>query len=740
MLHRQALVPTSPPPRAFGRLKRAAAALGALGVLLGLAAPAQAQQVTVDSITNWGCAADNFTFDATFTGFSGPGWNALVLVTQAGQVVTDQGLGGGNQGNTSGPLTLRSVNGGRVTGAWPLAENTPFTVTITTANWDTGLLGYVTTVQVSQCNTGGVIQSNTTAPYSPSTARLPGPISGLRATPGDSQIALQWDAPTALGTPPLTGYYVTYKEVGATGALKSAPGCAPTPTAAPGCTISGLVNGTEYEFQVRAANAHGSSASQPSLFKAKPNITHAITATANPAAGGTVTCSPNPVPNGSNASCTATANAGYTFTGFDGACTGLTCNLTNVTSAKTVTAKFALKSYTITATAVPVEGGTVSCTPNPVLHGNSASCTAAPAEGYIFNGFGDACSGLTCNLTNVTNNRTVSAIFERKSYTISTTSIPGAGGVVTCMPTNPVPHGDNTSCMAEPAVGYVFTRFEGACSGATCNLLNVTGPKSVTAIFEARSHHITTTSNPAAGGTVTCSPNPVPERGTTTCTPSAHAGYHFSDFWDACTGTSCTLTNVTAPKNVLAHFYSAREFGGITKPVRDPGAPALATFEGGGAACAFDPAETRFVDQPAPPPVGELEQGMFQFKLVNCDPGSTVTMKVTWPKPVHEVFKFGRETSTATFDYYFTPAPGRASASGRVTEIVVTDGQQGDNDWLPNGIIIDPVGPLYRASSSGGGSSLTAVPVPTLSQWALMLLGLGAAGLGARRLQRTRRA
>ena len=69
--------------------------------------------------------------------------------------------------------------------------------------------------------------------------------------------------------------------------------------------------------------------------------TYAIAASANPVAGGTVACAPNPVLSGSTSVCTATPNAGYAFTGWSGDCSGTTCNLANVTAAKSVTANFA---------------------------------------------------------------------------------------------------------------------------------------------------------------------------------------------------------------------------------------------------------------------------------------------------------------------------------------------------------------------------------------------------------------
>lgn len=66
-----------------------------------------------------------------------------------------------------------------------------------------------------------------------------------------------------------------------------------------------------------------------------------ITATANPLAGGTVTCDPNPVPSGENSACTATPNSGYRFSRWEGDCTGGgACVLSDVTAPKSVIARF----------------------------------------------------------------------------------------------------------------------------------------------------------------------------------------------------------------------------------------------------------------------------------------------------------------------------------------------------------------------------------------------------------------
>lgn len=155
--------------------------------------------------------------------------------------------------------------------------------------------------------------------------------------------------------------------------------------------------------------------------------TYAITATASPGAGGSVSCTPNPVNHGGNASCTATANAGYSFTAFSGDCTGATCSLTSVTANKSVVATFTpLGSFSITGTASPIAGGTVTCTPTTVVSGGNAACTATANAGFTFTAFSGDCTGATCNLTNITANKAVVATFA-PVQTFSGTTATGTG-------------------------------------------------------------------------------------------------------------------------------------------------------------------------------------------------------------------------------------------------------------------------------------------------------------------------
>jgi Fe-S cluster biogenesis protein NfuA len=281
--------------------------------------------------------------------------------------------------------------------------------------------------------------------------------------------------------------------------------------------------------------------------------TYAITTTASPSLGGTVTCSPNPVTHGSNSTCTANANTGYTFSAFSGDCSGATCSLSNVTAAKAVTASFTQNSYAITTSASPSLGGTVTCSPNPVTHGSNSTCTANANTGYTFSAFSGDCSGTTCTLSSVTAAKSVTATFTQNSYTITTTASPSLGGTVTCT-ANPVAHGSSSTCTANANTGYTFSTFSGDCTGATCSLSNVTAAKSVTATFTQNTYSITTTASPTAGGTVSCTPNPVSHGSSSTCTASANTGYTFSAFSGDCSGATCSLSNVTAAKAVTASF------------------------------------------------------------------------------------------------------------------------------------------------------------------------------------------
>lgn len=247
---------------------------------------------------------------------------------------------------------------------------------------------------------------------------------------------------------------------------------------------------------------------------------------------------------------------------------------------------------------------------------------------------------------------------------------------------------------------------------------------------------------PAGGGIAACtsaggvacraaymaeSPAPV-----VTLAASAPAGQHFVGWSGACTADADDPLQATvamdAHKSCTATFATNTFFDGTTQPASGAGTTASASFTGGGDACGFDAAHTGFVPAPAAlPPGGSLPQGQFQFRLVGCDT-SPVTMTITWPQPVVDYIKYGRQAPSDTEFSYFTPAG--LQINGNQVSFTVIDGQLGDDDWTQNGVIEDPSGPLLPASVQA---------IPTLGEWGRLLLALSAAVLGVGALRRHRR-
>jgi len=93
--------------------------------------------------------------------------------------------------------------------------------------------------------------------------------------------------------------------------------------------------------------------------------TYAVSALANPVAGGSVVCTPaSGIASGGSSTCSGTANAGYTFTNWGGDCvsagSNATCTLTNITAAKSVTANFTAASTSQTNLPTTANGVTAS--------------------------------------------------------------------------------------------------------------------------------------------------------------------------------------------------------------------------------------------------------------------------------------------------------------------------------------------------------------------------------------------
>ena len=478
-------------------------------------------------------------------------------------------------------------------------------------------------------------------------------------------------------------------------------------------------NGDDYAVTVFSHPAgktctitHGSGTATPDDVTniAVACVANTITTTVSPAGGGTVTCTPNPADNDGASSCSYSANPGYTFAGWSGACSGTgTCDLSHIVSPQDVTATFTLNSYAINAAAAPPAGGTAGCTPNPVNHGSSASCAYSVNFGYTFVNWSGDCSGTgACDLIAVTSAKDVTANFAVSTYAITGTAAPLAGGSVSCTP-NPVQHGGNASCTYAANPGYTFTGWGGDCIGSgACTLTGVTSPKVITANFTLNTYAITATVNPAGAGSASCTPNPVNHGDGSICTYTTNSGYVFAGWTGACSGANCVLSPVTGPLSVTANFVPTVTSGPIA--TRTSGVTATLSAEGCGTV-----GHAEFVDAPTngKPAGTDFPFGLLDFELAACTDSVTVTVTYSRDLPNGTYYK---ESGGA---YVVYPATRVAANAVRFT---LRDNVDGEDDNSDPGVIHDP--------SGLGVAAAAAQAIPGPGPWLLAVLS-GLVGLGA---------
>jgi hypothetical protein len=169
-------------------------------------------------------------------------------------------------------------------------------------------------------------------------------------------------------------------------------------------------------------------------------------------------------------------------------------------AAKSATATFTQITYTL---AVSVgQGGTVTSSPAGIDCGATCSAsfdagtavtlTATPMSGWVFQGWGGACSGTgTCSLT-MNADQSVSASFSAAIYTLSVSVAGGPGGRVansssaidcgsTCSANFTA--GTQVTLIAIPDSAWGLAGWGGACSGIGGCTVTMNADASVSATF-----------------------------------------------------------------------------------------------------------------------------------------------------------------------------------------------------------------------------------------------------------------
>ncbi|MHC4538158.1 MAG: InlB B-repeat-containing protein [Planctomycetota bacterium] len=203
------------------------------------------------------------------------------------------------------------------------------------------------------------------------------------------------------------------------------------------------------------------------------------------AGDGSITKSPNKTSynHGEAVTLEAVPNKGYSFSNWTGDLSGNTNPTTLVMeTAKSVTAGFALKTYSLTVTAAD---GSVTKNPDQANynHGETVTLEAVPNKGYSFLNWTGDLSGNTNPATLIMETaKSVTAGFALKTYSLTITA--GDGSVTKSPPQTSYNRGETVALEAVPNTGYSFTNWSGDLSGSTNPAtLVIDADKSVTASF-----------------------------------------------------------------------------------------------------------------------------------------------------------------------------------------------------------------------------------------------------------------
>jgi len=428
---------------------------------------------------------------------------------------------------TSSPGGLRcstSTTGCTVTG---LTNGTSYTFTVAATN-----------------AVGAGPASLPSAPVVPST--VPGAPTSVTATSGaDSRSVVSWTAPATDGGTAITGYTV-----------RSSPGGATCSSASTTCTVSGLTNGTSYDFTVTAVNSAGAGAGSvpatatPAVLPGAPT---AATATSNADSRSVVSWTP-PANDG------GTPVTGYRVSASPG--TG-TCTTTSTSCTVTGLANGTPYTFTVTAT-------------NAVGTGPASAATGAAVPAAV--------AGAPTGATAVTTNSATSVTVSWKAPAADG-GAPVTSYTATETPGGAVCYANSTTCTftgltsGSPASFTVAANNSAGTGPASAPTNTVTvgapwAPTAVTATSYADSRSVVSWTAPSVAGgspvsgyTVSSSP---PVATPASCSTSLTGASRQCTFTGLTDGTDYTFT-VSAVNASGASAASAPSAPAL--PAAPPGAP-----------------------------------------------------------------------------------------------------------------------------------------------------------------------
>ncbi len=321
----------------------------------------------------------------------------------------------------------------------------------------------------------------------------------------------------------------------------------------------------------------------------------------------------------------APADPSWTFSGWNGDCTGTTCVVdidpsdddSEVIATFTTPTPPGNRTLSVKANGdaqgdggniagedIDCDTGDADCTTDVTL-GSTLTVVETPDEGFVFGGWSGACSGTSRSCTlQMDDNKTATGTFRKPRLSVSVNgngTVTGGGIACTSGSSSGCSadeaSGQDVSLTATPGSGGAFTSWSGctSSSGASCTV-TMSGDKSVTANFTGGSTGPTTFplsvsvtgSGTVTGGGLTCG------EGGTACSATLASGTNvtlaaepssgetFQTWGGACNGSArtCSLT-MSAARSVTATFSG----GSSAQVALTVGVTGHGTVTGGGIAC-----------------------------------------------------------------------------------------------------------------------------------------------------------
>ena len=268
-------------------------------------------------------------------------------------------------------------------------------------------------------------------------------------------------------------------------------------------------------------------------------------------------------PEGTQVTISATPATGYNFINWTENSSVVSTNAEYsfaATANRTLVANFEAITYTITANANPVAGGTVSGA-GSFEHGQAVTVTATANTGYTFINWTENDEVVSTNAQysfTATQNRNLVANFQVNTYNILASANPVVGGTVNGA--GEYDHGQSVSLSAVANPGYNFINWTENGSVVSTDAeysFTATASRTLVANFETITYTITANVNPEEGGTVSGA-DTYTYGSSCTLTASANTGYQFVN-WTGSDG-SVVSSNASYSFTVTSDFTYQANF------------------------------------------------------------------------------------------------------------------------------------------------------------------------------------